>query len=84
MSENDSIIMYGTTWCGGSRRCRLMFDRCGIAYKWVDIDQDESAGKYIETLNGGHRSVPTIVWPDGSKLTEPSESELAAKLGIKL
>jgi len=83
MSENDAIVMYGTTWCGGSRRCRLLLDRHGIAYKWVDIDQDESAGKYIEILNGGHRSVPTIVWPDGSKLTEPSESELAAKLGVK-
>ncbi len=84
MSENESIVMYGTSWCGGSRRCRLMLDRQGIAYKWIDIDQDENAGKYLETLNGGHRSVPTIVWPDGSKLTEPSESELAAKLGIKL
>ena len=84
MSENQSIVMYGTTWCGGSRRCRLLFDRYGIAYKWIDIDQDESAGKYLETLNGGHRSVPTIVWPDGSKLTEPSESELAAKLGVKI
>jgi mycoredoxin len=84
MNENESIVVYGTSWCGGSRRCRLMLDRYGITYKWIDIDQDESAGKYLETLNGGHRSVPTIVWPDGSKLTEPSESELAAKLGVKV
>jgi mycoredoxin len=84
MSDNETIIMYGTTWCGGSRRCRLMFEKHGITYKWVDIDQDESAAKYVEKLNGGHRSVPTIVWPDGSKLTEPSESELATKLGVSL
>jgi mycoredoxin len=84
MSENESIILYGTTWCGGSRRCRLMLDRHGIPYKWVDIDQDEKAGQYVESLNGGHRSVPTIVWPDGSKLTEPTESELAIKLGVRL
>ncbi len=84
MSENETIILYGTTWCGGSRRCRLMLDKNGIAYKWIDIDQDETAGKYLETLNGGHRSVPTLVWPDGSKLTEPTEIELANKLGVRV
>lgn len=84
MSENDSIVLYGTTWCGGSRRCRLLLDRQGIPYKWIDIDQDEKAGKYLESLNGGHRSVPTLVWPDGSKLTEPTEAELAIKLGVRL
>ena len=84
MSENETIVIYGTTWCGGSRRCRLLLDRHGIAYKWIDIDKDESAGKLVESLNGGHRSVPTLVWPDGSKLTEPSESDLANKLGLKI
>jgi glutaredoxin len=84
MSENEMIVLYGTTWCGGSRRCRLLFDKHGIAYKWVDIDQDDNAGKFLESLNGGHRSVPTIVWPDGSKLTEPTEAELAIKLGVSL
>lgn len=76
MSETDKIILYGTTWCGGSRRCRLVLDRNGIPYQWVDIDQDEQAGKLVESLNRGNRSVPTIVWPDGSKLTEPTEAEL--------
>jgi glutaredoxin-like protein len=84
MSENEMIVLYGTTWCGGSRRCRRLLDKHGIAYKWVDIDQDDNAGKFLESLNGGHRSVPTIVWPDGSKLTEPTEAELAIKLGVSL
>jgi mycoredoxin len=82
MSENEMIVLYGTTWCGGSRRCRLLLDRYGIPYKWVDIDQDETAAKLVETVNGGHRSVPTLIWPDGSKLTEPTESELTMKLGV--
>jgi mycoredoxin len=82
MSENEMIVLYGTTWCGGSRRCRLLLDRYGIPYKWVDIDQDETAAKFVETVNGGHRSVPTIIWPDGSRLTEPTESELTMKLGV--
>jgi len=84
MSETDKIVLYGTTWCGGSRRCQLLLDRYGIPYQWVDIDQDEQAGKLVESLNRGHRSVPTVVWPDGSKLTEPTEEELAKKLGLSL
>jgi glutaredoxin len=84
MSETDKIVLYGTTWCGGTRRCRLLLDRYGIPYQWVDIDQDEQAGKLVESLNRGPRSVPMVVWPDGSKLTEPTEEELAKKLGVSL
>jgi mycoredoxin len=84
MSEIDKIVLYGTTWCGGSRRCRLLLDRYGVPYQWVDIDQDEQAEKLVESLNRGYRSVPTIVWPDGSKLTEPTEEELVKKLGVSL
>jgi len=84
MSATDKIILYGTTWCGGSRRCRLLLDHHGIPYQWVNIDQDEKSGKLVESLNQGNRSVPTVVWPDGSKLTEPTEEELAKKLGVAL
>ena len=83
MSDVPEITVYGNTWCGGSRRARLLFDRAKIPYRWVDIDQDEAAAKYVESLNHGNRSVPTIVWADGSTLVEPSEIELAKKLGIK-
>ena len=69
MSEVDKIVVYGTAWCGGSRRCRLLLDRYGIPYQWIDIEQDEQAAKFVESLNHGYRSVPTIVWPDGSNLT---------------
>jgi mycoredoxin len=82
MSDIDPIIFYGTKWCGGTRRCRLLLERFSIPYRWIDIDLDEQAGKIVESMNQGHRSVPTLVWPDGSKLTEPSELVLAAKLGI--
>lgn len=82
MSDATEITLYGNTWCGGSRRARLLFDRNGIPYRWVDIDLDEGAAKYVESLNHGYRSVPTIVWADGSMLVEPSEAELTKKLGI--
>ncbi len=84
MSDTPEITLYGNLWCGGSRRAKLMFERNGIPYKWVDIDKDEEAAKYVESLNHGFRSVPTIVWADGSRLVEPSEKELAEKLGVKV
>jgi mycoredoxin len=84
LSEPTEITLYGNTWCGGSRRARLFFDQNHISYRWVDIDKDEKAAKYVESLTHGYRSVPTIVWPDGSVLVEPSSDELAKKLGVQL
>jgi mycoredoxin len=84
MSDTPEITLYGNTWCGGSRRARLLFDRKGIPYTFIDIDKDEQAARYVESLNHGFRSVPTIVWADGSMLVEPTEDQLARKLGGKL
>jgi mycoredoxin len=84
MNTTQEIVLYGTSWCGGSRRARVFFDQHRISYRWVDIDRDEKAAKYVESLTGGFRSVPTIVWPDGSFLVEPSTDALAKKLGVEI
>ncbi|HVP21883.1 MAG TPA: glutaredoxin domain-containing protein [Anaerolineaceae bacterium] len=84
MENQTDIIMYGTTWCGDTRRARRFFDEHNIPYKWIDIDQDMAARKLVEEINHGFRSVPTIIFPDGSKLVEPTTSQLAAKLGIPI
>lgn len=76
------IVLYGATWCGDTRRARKLLDQYEIPYKWVDIDQDEEARKYVEKVNNGFRSVPTIDFPDGSRMVEPSTQELKTKLGI--
>jgi glutaredoxin len=60
-----------------------MFDQYHIPYRWVDIERDEKAAEYVESLADGNRSVPTIVWPDGSFLVEPSNDALARKLGVE-
>ena len=80
----DEIVMYGTTWCGDTRRARRLFDENNIPYQWIDIDQDAQARKYVEEVNRGYRSVPTIVFPDGSMLVEPTTSELMRKLGLTI
>lgn len=82
MPETKKIIIYGTTWCGDSRRARRFFDENNIEYDWIDIDVDREAGKLVEQINGGFRSVPTIIFPDGSTLTEPSSSQLRTKFNL--
>jgi mycoredoxin len=80
--DQTEIIMYGTNWCGETRRARAVFDKNQIHYKWIDIDSDIQARSYVENVNHGYRSVPTIVFPDGDILVEPSENELLQKLGL--
>lgn len=79
MGENKAITMYGTRWCGDCRRTRKILDDQKINYIFIDIDLDKDGEKYVVATNHGNRSVPTIVFPDGSVLTEPSNYELIEK-----
>ncbi|MCX6054816.1 MAG: NrdH-redoxin [Chloroflexi bacterium] len=76
------IIIYGTSWCGDTRRARQLFNDHTIDYEWVDIDQDQAGSKYVQSVNNGNRSVPTILFPDSSLLVEPSILQLKTKLGL--
>jgi glutaredoxin-like protein len=76
------LTVYATSWCPDCRRARNFFDQHHIPYKWVDIDKDMEGRKYVESVNHGNRSVPTILFPDGSTLVEPSNKQLEEKLKI--
>lgn len=78
----QAIILYGTAWCGDCRRSRRFLESNGIAYTYIDIGVDAAAAAEVERINDGYKSVPTLVFPDGSILVEPSNRELAGKLGI--
>ncbi len=82
MDQDVKPVIYGTIWCGDTRRARRFFDEHKIEYTWIDIDKDKEAGKLVEQINGGFRSVPTIIFPDGTSLTEPSTFQLLNKFGI--
>ena len=83
MSESqNTIIVYGTTWCPDCKRAKQFLGEQRIPYRWVDIEQDAAAMAYVEEINGGKRIVPTIIFPDGDVMTEPSNAELAAKVGL--
>jgi mycoredoxin len=72
--------MYATAWCGDCWRAKRYFDGEGIVYDYIDINDNPDGAKVVEQHNNGQRSVPTIIFPDGSVLVEPSNTELAAKI----
>ena len=77
------IRMYGAPWCPDCRRSKQFFNEQHVPYEWNDIDLDEGARTYVQEINHGKQIIPTIVFPDGSILVEPSNAELADKLGIR-
>ncbi len=80
--SDQSIIVYGTDWCGDCHRTRRFLDQNQIPYEWVDADDDPRAVDIIRKINNGRRSVPTLVFPDGTVMSEPSNLALGRKLGI--
>lgn len=80
MSTSTRIKFYGTKWCPDCLRARRILDKQGFKYDSIDIDKDKQASQYVMEVNNGNRSVPTIIFPDGTILTEPSNPVLKEKL----
>ncbi len=76
------ITVYGAEWCGDCIRTRRFLNKFNISYHWINIDRDREGEKLVLTVNKGMRSIPTIIFQDGSLLVEPSTDKLAKKLGI--
>ena len=72
--------MYGADWCGDCRRSKKVLDRLGVPYEYVDADATPGAVDTILEYNGGTQTIPVIVFPDGSHLSEPSDEELERTL----
>jgi mycoredoxin len=82
MAVPVDLIVYSTSWCPDCLRAKQFLNDQHIPFVEIDIEADGPAQAYVEQVNHGHRSVPTIVFPDGQILVEPSDAELAAKLGL--
>ena len=78
--SSDLVTMYSTVWCGYCRRLKGQMDREGIAYQVIDIEDDPKAADLVMAVNGGNQTVPTIVFPDGSALTNPSLAQIKQQL----
>lgn len=75
------FTVYSTPWCGYCVRLKRQLDREGVSYQEVDIEQDPSAEQLVMQANGGNATVPTLIFDDGSTLTNPSVKQVLAKIG---
>ena len=77
---SEPVILYSTPWCGYCHRLAGQLRSEGIAYRVVDIEQSRNAAAVVERVNKGRQTVPTVVFPDGSALTNPSLAEVKQRL----
>jgi glutaredoxin len=78
------ITVYSTDWCPDCRRAKNFFVEHQVQYAEVDIEEIPDGVPFVKNLNNGMRIVPTIIFPDGEILAEPSNAQLAEKLGLRI
>jgi glutaredoxin-like protein len=80
--DKEIIKVYGARWCIDCFRAKKVLDNNQIEYEWIDINKDITAKEFVGQVNGGNFVVPTIVFLDGTILSEPSTHQLKLKLGL--
>ena len=76
------ITVYGTTWCSDCKRAKRFLGDQQVEYRWIDVEQNAEGRAFVEKHNDGKTIIPTILFDDGSVLVEPSNAQLAEKLGL--
>jgi mycoredoxin len=76
------LTIYSTQWCGYCHRLMKQLDREDVAYEVVDIEHDPVGAEFVMDVNGGNQTVPTVVFPDGSALTNPSLAQVKERLAV--
>ena len=82
MTSAASLTMYTTTWCGFCQRLKAQLARAGVNVDEVDIEADPEAAAFVEGVNGGNQTVPTLLFPDGTTMTNPPIGQVLAHLGL--
>jgi len=75
-----SVTMYTTQWCGFCKRLKAQLSRVGVEMTEIDIERDEAAAQFVESVNGGNQTVPTLLFADGTTMCNPSAAQVQAKL----
>jgi mycoredoxin len=78
--SNKKIILYAHPTCPSVYPVRGMLKQAEADFEYINIYEDDAAREHVREINSGYESVPTLIFPDGSTLTEPSESQLRRKL----
>ena len=81
-APNGPLIVYGASWCPDCRRAKQFLASHRVAYDWIDLEEHPEKSLEVEALNAGKRIIPTIVFSDGTFLAEPSNDELADRIGL--
>jgi thioredoxin reductase (NADPH) len=76
-------LVYGAIWCPDCRRARKFLADQRVGYQWHDIENEPEGAKIVRDRNDGKNIIPTVIFPDGTHLSEPSNEELAEKLGLQ-
>jgi mycoredoxin len=79
---SEKLTMYSTPWCGYCQRLKAQLGREGIEFNEVDIEQDPASADFVMSVNGGNQTVPTVVFPNGQALTNPSLAQVKEMLGL--
>ena len=74
------LTMYTTTWCGFCKNLKRQLGKAGIEVTEVDIERDPKAADFVESVNGGNQTVPTLLFADGSTMTNPSAAQVQKRL----
>ncbi len=74
------LTMYSTTWCGYCHRLKRQLERAGVDYVEVNIERDAEAAEFVENVNNGNQTVPTLRFDDGSALTNPTLAQVTDRL----
>lgn len=79
-TASTDLTMYTTTWCGYCRQLKRQLDEQGVGYTEVNIETTPGAAEFVMSVNGGNQTVPTLLFADGSTLTNPSMAQVRAQL----
>ncbi len=78
----DKLKVYGASWCSDCKRAKQFLSDQRVAFEWHDIEQDPQGLEVVHARNNGNNVIPTVLFPDGTSLSEPSNEELADKIGL--
>jgi len=79
---DGKIKVYGATWCNDCKRAKQFLGDQRVAFEWHDIEQEPEGLEIVHERNNGNNVIPTIIFPDGTSLSEPSNEDLADKIGL--
>jgi mycoredoxin len=77
---SGQLIMYTTQWCGFCKNLKRQLARDGIEMTEIDIERDPAAAEFVESVNGGNQTVPTLVFADGTTMVNPSAAQVRERL----